>query len=67
MSFINLDIWKAYFYMYINPEEPNIDYNRAFTHYFNTGRKIGNILFDWIYYKYTIPEEYSDNIRTMED
>ena len=66
MSFINLDIWKAYFLMYINPESSIIDYNKAFTHYYTKGKREGNILFDWIYYKYTIPQVDANKIKKME-
>ena len=46
----NLDIWKAYYYMYINTVLNCTDLEKAFHHYMQSGRHNGNLLFDWKYY-----------------
>lgn len=47
------DIWKAYYYMYINPTLNCNELERAFCHYMTSGRHNGNLLFDWKFYVQT--------------
>ncbi len=46
----DLEIWKAYYYMYINPTLNCNKLEDAFNHYMTSGRHNGNLLFDWKYY-----------------
>ena len=46
----DIEIWKAYYYMYINPNLNCGDLDRAFIHYMTSGRHNGNFLFDWKFY-----------------
>ena len=41
----DIEIWKAYYYMYINPNLNCGDLDRAFIHYMTSGRHNGNFLF----------------------
>ena len=46
----DLEIWKAYYYMYINPTLNCNKLEDAFNHYMTSGRHNGNLLFDWKFY-----------------
>ena len=41
----DLEIWKAYYYMYINPSLNCNKLEDAFNHYMTSGRHNGNLLF----------------------